>query len=57
MSCRTADFKPVKQEDNGTVILPPLVFPDFTIINDTYKVIRMTPQLVASLMIVTDDTS
>ncbi len=24
----TADYKPVKQEVNGTVILPPLVFPD-----------------------------
>jgi hypothetical protein len=27
VSCHTADFKPVKQEVNGTVILPPLVFP------------------------------
>ena len=27
-SCLTADSKPVKQEVNGTVILPPLVFPD-----------------------------
>ncbi len=26
-SCRTADSKPVKQEVNSTVILPPLVFP------------------------------
>jgi hypothetical protein len=26
-SCHTADSKPVKQEVNGTVILPPLVFP------------------------------
>ncbi len=26
-SCHTADFKPVKQEVNSTVILPPLVFP------------------------------
>jgi hypothetical protein len=25
--CHTADSKPVKQEVNGTVILPPLVFP------------------------------
>ncbi len=25
--CHTADSKPVKQEINGTVILPPLVFP------------------------------
>jgi hypothetical protein len=28
VSCNTADSKPVKQEVNGTVILPPLVFPD-----------------------------
>ncbi len=27
VSCQTADFTPVKQEVNGTVILPPLVFP------------------------------
>ncbi len=27
ISCHTADSKPVKQEANGTVILPPLVFP------------------------------
>jgi hypothetical protein len=26
-SCHTADSKPVKQEVNGTVILPPFVFP------------------------------
>ncbi len=26
--CHTSDSKPVKQEVNGTVILPPLVFPD-----------------------------
>ncbi len=26
-SCHTADSKPVKQEVNGTMILPPLVFP------------------------------
>jgi hypothetical protein len=30
-SCHTADSKPVKQEVNGTVILPPLVFPDGTL--------------------------
>jgi hypothetical protein len=28
VSCHTADSKPVKQEVNSTVILPPLVFPD-----------------------------
>jgi hypothetical protein len=27
VSCHTDDSKPVKQEVNGTVILPPLVFP------------------------------
>ncbi len=27
MSCPTADSKPLKKEVNGTVILPPLVFP------------------------------
>ncbi len=27
VSCHTADSLPVKQEVNGTVILPPLVFP------------------------------
>jgi hypothetical protein len=27
VSCHTADYKPVKQEVNGTEILPPLVFP------------------------------
>ncbi len=30
VSCRTADSKLVKQEVNGTMILPPLVFPDLT---------------------------
>jgi hypothetical protein len=28
VSCRTADSKPVKQEVNCTVTLPPLVFPE-----------------------------
>ncbi len=30
VSCHTADSKPVKQEVNGTVILPPLVFTALT---------------------------
>ncbi len=30
VSCDTADYKLVKQEVNGTVILPPLVFPAST---------------------------
>jgi hypothetical protein len=29
VSCHTTDSKPIKQEVNGTVILPPLVFPGF----------------------------
>jgi hypothetical protein len=28
VSCHTADSEPVTQEVNGTVIIPPLVFPD-----------------------------
>jgi hypothetical protein len=28
VSCHKADSKPVKQEVNGTVILPPVVFPE-----------------------------
>ncbi len=31
VSCHTAETKPVKQEVNGTVILPPLVFPGVVI--------------------------
>jgi hypothetical protein len=31
VSCHTAGSKPVKQEVNGTVKLPPLVFPDSNI--------------------------
>jgi hypothetical protein len=34
VSSHTADSKPVKQEVNGTVILPPLVFPDNAKHND-----------------------
>jgi hypothetical protein len=34
VSCHTADSKPVKQEVNGTVILPPLVFPVLAIIRN-----------------------
>ncbi len=29
VSCHSADSKPVKQEVNSTVILPPLAFPDY----------------------------
>jgi len=31
-SCHTADSKPIKQEVNSTVILPPLVFPAYTML-------------------------
>jgi hypothetical protein len=31
VSCHTTDSKPVKQEGNSTVILPPLVFPGITL--------------------------
>jgi hypothetical protein len=31
VSCQTADSKPVKQEVNGTMILPPLVFPGLSV--------------------------
>jgi hypothetical protein len=31
VSCHTADSKPVKQEVNGRVILPPLVFPGYAL--------------------------
>ncbi len=30
VSCHTADSKPAKQDVNGTVIRPPLVFPDLS---------------------------
>ncbi len=33
ISCHTADSKPVKQEVNTIVILPPLVFPAISIVN------------------------
>jgi hypothetical protein len=31
VSCQTADSKPVEQEVNSTVILPPLVFPGLSL--------------------------
>jgi hypothetical protein len=31
VNCHTADTKPVKQEVNDTVMLSPLVFPDYSI--------------------------
>jgi hypothetical protein len=45
VSCHTADSKPVKQEVNGTVILPPLVFTEYS--NDTQLLYWVMPQLLA----------
>jgi hypothetical protein len=39
VSSHTADLKPVKQEVNGTVILPPLVFPALAY----YDTAKITP--------------
>ncbi len=39
VSCLTADSKPVIQEVNGTVILPPLVFPGLSIL----KALNVSP--------------
>jgi hypothetical protein len=36
VSCHTRDSKPVKQEVNGTVIFPPLVFPEQTFLLRTF---------------------
>jgi len=38
VSCHTADSKPVKQKDNGTVILPPLVFSALLVVTDTLAI-------------------
>ncbi len=35
--CKTDSSKPVKQEFNGTVILPPLVFPGSTVSDEEKK--------------------
>jgi hypothetical protein len=39
VSCHTADSKPVKQEVNGTLILPPLVFPVFNTVELEYSLL------------------
>ncbi len=44
VSTHTADSKPVKQEVNGTVILPPLVFP-----GQAYKNIELTRKSLIEL--------
>ncbi len=45
VSSHTADSKPVKQEVNGTVTLPPLVFPGITIRNVTLSITELEIQL------------
>ncbi len=53
VSCHTADFKPVKQEVNGTVILPPLVFPGkilYLILADYRKYIYITLTFVVKVI-------
>jgi hypothetical protein len=54
VSCHTADSKPVKKEVNGTVILPPLLFPAMPILEevavcvltDLYYLIVCNPQWI-----------
>ncbi len=41
VSCHTADTKPVKQEVNGTGILPPLVFPGFNLASMRLLLVRL----------------
>ncbi len=44
VSCHTADSKPVKQEINGTVILPPLVFLGKTTLKSSEaKILSLSP--------------
>jgi hypothetical protein len=43
VSCHTADSKPVKQEVNGTVILPPLGFPGVSV-EEKKGFVIMTPE-------------
>ncbi len=45
VSCPTADSKPVKQEVNSTVILPPLVFPAGTNKNKASRLTRQQGQV------------
>jgi len=51
VSCHTADSKQVKQEVIGTVILPPLVFPDLVFIVDVVSHAH-GPLLIARVVIV-----
>jgi hypothetical protein len=52
VSCHIANSKPVKQEVNGTAILPPLVFPGSDYEVPTKKILTLdtiTPQLKSHL--------
>jgi hypothetical protein len=42
-SCHTADSKPVKQEVNGTVVLPPLVFPGLGVSDEEESLVTSRP--------------
>jgi len=42
VSSHTADPKPVKREVNSTMILPPLVFPDYDICSSLMGMLNLT---------------
>ncbi len=48
--CKTDKSKPVKQEVNGTAILPPLVFPDLTHLSGIPKLLCLCSKLVLKLV-------
>jgi len=47
VSCHTGKSKPVKQEVNGTVILPPLVFSGLTY--NKHTIVNFQQDVVASM--------
>ena len=60
VSSQTADSKPVKQEVNSTVILPPLVFPFQSYVYDFYadchvQGVRLSSAAVALTVIFADN--
>jgi hypothetical protein len=48
--CHAADSKPVKQEVDGKVILPPLVFPVFIVQATRLAVFEDAPLFAVSLL-------
>jgi len=46
VSSHTADSKPVQQEVNGTVILPPLVFPNLTKVFSVQRISQLNSCLI-----------